>query len=181
MNPKTDEVLELYQSGANADSVMRLMIQNHKERLYWHIRKMVIDHSDADDVLQMVFVKAWKGLKNFRQEASLSTWLYRIASNESITFLNKKRKRYFIPINDIQHELQSKVDEYFGPNGDEIEAQLQKALLTLPDKQRMVFNMKYYDDLKYEEISKILGTSVGGLKASYHHAVKKIEHLIKNE
>ena len=142
---------------------------------------MVITHEDADDVTQNTLVKAWKGLHKFKEEAKLYTWLYRIATNESITFLNKKKKHFFISFNDVEHELAQALesDEYY--TGDEIQLTLQKAILSLPEKQRLVFNMRYYDELKYDEIAEILETSVGGLKASYHHAVKKIENYIKED
>ena len=142
---------------------------------------MVIDHEDADDLTQEVFLKVWKNLENFRQDAQLYTWLYRIATNECLTFLSSKKRKFFLPINDVAAELAEKIDASADISGDEIQLKLQKALLKLPDKQRLVFNMKYYDDLKYEEISEILGTSVGALKASYHLAVKKIEEFLKQD
>ena len=131
--------------------------------------------------MQNSFIKAWKGLANFRQDSKLYTWLYRIATNESLTFLQQKKKKYFLPLVDVQSQLENSLetDEYF--NGDEIQLKLQKAILKLPEKQRIVFNMKYFDDLKYNDMSEILGTSVGALKASYHHAVKKIEEMLKND
>jgi RNA polymerase sigma-70 factor (ECF subfamily) len=132
-------------------------------------------HEDADDVLQNTFVKAWKGMETFRGEAQLYTWLYRIATNESITFLNQKRNRQTVPLEDAELQLSRSLhyDAYF--SGDELQLQLQKAILSLPEKQRIVFNMKYFDDMPYENMSEILGTSVGSLKASYHHAVRKIK------
>jgi len=142
---------------------------------------MVIDHDDADDLVQEVFVKVWQNLHNFREDAQLFTWIYRIATNECLNFLRKKKNRFFIPIHDIQNELTKKLDSSPYINGDEIQMKLQKALLKLPDKQRLVFNMKYYDELKYEEIAEITDTSVGSLKASYHHAVKKIEEFLKTD
>tara|TARA_B100000809_G_scaffold146995_1_gene144520 strand:+ start:9722 stop:10150 length:429 start_codon:yes stop_codon:yes gene_type:complete len=142
---------------------------------------MVITHEDADDVTQNTLIKAWKGLHNFKEESQLYTWLYRIASNESITFLNKKKKRFFISMNDVEFELSQALESDEQYSGDEIQLTLQKAILTLPEKQRLVFNMRYYDELKYADISKILGTSEGALKASYHHAVKKIENYIKED
>jgi RNA polymerase sigma-70 factor (ECF subfamily) len=140
---------------------------------------MVIDHDDADDLVQEVFVKVWKHIKNFRQDAQLYTWIYRIATNECLNFLRKKKNRFFLPIHDVQNELSEKLDSSHYIDGDEIQLILQKALLKLPDKQRLVFNMKYFDEMKYEEISEITGTSVGSLKANYHHAVKKIETFLK--
>lgn len=175
-----DKLLELFRE-ENPNYAFNLIVQKYQERLYWHIRRMVISHEDADDLLQNTLVKAWKGLEKFKAESQLYTWLYRIATNETITFLNKKKKRFFIPIVDVENELSNSLesDEFF--TGDEIQIKLQKAILTLPEKQRLVFNMRYYEEMKYEEMSKVLDTSVGSLKASYHHAVKKIEkHLTSN-
>lgn len=139
---------------------------------------MVIDHDDADDLTQEVFIKIHKAIDNFREDSQLYTWIYRIATNECLTFLNKKKRRFFLPLEDVAKELSSKIDSAPYLSGDDIQKKLQKALLTLPDKQRLVFNMKYYDDLPYEDISQITNTSVGALKASYHHAVKKIENYL---
>ena len=150
------------------------VIAIYSEPLYWQIRKMVISHDDANDILQNTFLKAWSNVENFRGEAKLSTWLYKIAINESITFLNKERQRLNVSIDDdsfLINNLES--DEWF--DGDELKKELQKAIMQLPEKKRIIFNMKYFDDMKYEDISDILGTTVGALKASFHHAVKKIE------
>ncbi len=136
---------------------------------------MVIDHDDADDLTQEVFIKIHRAIDTFREDSQLFTWIYRIATNECLNFLNKKRRRFFLPIEDISAQLSAKVDSSDSISGDEIQKKLQKALLQLPDKQRLVFNMKYFEDLSYEDISEITNTSVGALKASYHHAVKKIE------
>ncbi|MCK5703831.1 MAG: sigma-70 family RNA polymerase sigma factor, partial [Cyclobacteriaceae bacterium] len=157
-----------------------LLVRKYQQKMYWHIRKMVIDHDDADDLVQEVFVKVWKHIGNFREDAQLYTWIYRIATNECLNFLRKKRIRLFLPIHDVQNELAEKLDSSPYIDGDEIQLKLQKALLKLPNKQRMVFNMKYFDEMKYEEISEITGTSVGSLKANYHHAVKKIEKFLKS-
>ncbi|HHU97039.1 MAG: RNA polymerase sigma factor [Bacteroidota bacterium] len=154
------------------------VVSEYSERLYWQIRKMVLVHEDADDILQDTFIKAWTNIDNFRGDSKLSTWLYRIAINESITFLNKKRKQNNVSMDDddtfLLNTLES--DTYF--DGDEAQLLLQKAILSLPEKQRLVFQMKYFKELKYEEMSDILGTSVGALKASYHHATKKIEKFL---
>src|SRR5688572_12136904 len=139
---------------------------------------MIIDHDDADDVTQEVFIKIHKHIGNFREDSLLYTWIYRIATNECLNFLQKKKRRFFLPIGDVSAELSAKLDSSPHVSGDEIQLKLQKALLKLPDKQRVVFNMKYYDDLSYEDISEITNTSVGALKASYHHAVKKIEDYL---
>ncbi|MDR1172915.1 MAG: sigma-70 family RNA polymerase sigma factor [Bacteroidales bacterium] len=171
-----DELLERFRGEGSRYDAFNRIVARYRERLYWHIRKIVIVHEDTDDVLQNTFVKAWKGLETFRGEAQLYTWLYRIATNESITFLNQKRNRQMIPLEDAEYLLSSSLhyDAYF--SGDELQFQLQKAILTLPEKQRIVFNMKYFDEMPYENMSEILGTSVGALKASYHHAVKKIKY-----
>ena len=151
------------------------VIEHYSSQLYWQIRRLVIDHDDANDVLQNTFLKAWTSIDNFRGDAKLSTWLYKIAINESITFVNKKKVMNQLSIDDddsfLVNQLES--DEWF--DGDQAQINLQKAIATLPDKQRMVFNMKYFNEMKYEEISEVLGTSVGALKASFHIAVKKIE------
>ncbi len=158
-----------------------LLVREYQERVYWHVRKMVIDHEDADDLVQEIFVKVWKNLGSFREDAKLYTWIYRIATNECLTFLKKKKRKYFVPIGDVTKELSEKLDEDVNISGDEVQLKLQKALLKLPDKQRAVFNMKYFDEMKFSEIAEVTGTSVGALKASYHHAVKKIEEFIKDD
>ncbi len=175
-----DKLLRMFRDDNSRNYAYDLIVRKYQKRLYWHIRRMVIVHEDADDVLQNTLIRAWKGLSNFKEEAKLYTWLYRIASNEVITFLNKKRKRFFITMVDVEHKLLEALesDEFY--TGDEIQLKLQKAILTLPDKQRIVFNMKYNDEMKYNEISEILETSVGALKASYHHAVKKIENYLRS-
>jgi RNA polymerase sigma-70 factor (ECF subfamily) len=173
------EILDRFANVKTRNDAFNVLVRQYQQRLYWHIRKMVLDHDDADDILQNTFIKAFKALDNFREDSKIYTWLYKIATNECITFLNNKKKRFFVPMVDVEYQLSQNLqtDAYF--SGDRIQMKLQQALLTLPDKQRLVFNMKYFDDLKYEEISEILGTSVGALKASYHHAVKKIEEFIK--
>lgn len=157
------------------------VVNQYSQQLYWQIRKMVITHSDADDVLQNVFIKVWTNLDAFRAESKLSTWLYRIAVNESITFINREKIKRNLSIDDDDSFLgdQLESDPYF--DGDEAALKLQKAILTLPEKQCLVFNMKYFDDLKYSEISEILNTSEGALKASFHHASKKIEEYLLKE
>ncbi len=157
------------------------LVKTYQEKLYWHIRKIVISHDDTDDVLQNTFIKVWNNIESFRAESGLYTWMFRIATNEALTFLSQKKRRSIFS-GSIENEylinnLES--DEYF--DGTEIQLKLQKAVLSLPDKQRVVFNMKYFDEMKYDDISKILETSVGALKASYHHAVKKIEEQLKEE
>jgi RNA polymerase sigma-70 factor (ECF subfamily) len=178
---KTDqELISEIRKGENINLAFQTIVERYKERLYWHIRKIVVDHDDADDILQNTFVKVWKNFDNFREESSLYTWLYRIATNESITFLNSKKRRNVLQLNDISDFLKDNLesDAYF--EGDEIQKKLQMAILTLPEKQRIVFNMKYFDDIKYNDMAEILETSVGALKASFHHAVKKIEDYLND-
>jgi RNA polymerase sigma factor (sigma-70 family) len=155
-----------------------LLVRAYQQRVYSHVRKMVIDHDDADDLTQEVFIKIHKAIDGFREDSQLFTWIYRIATNECLTFLNKKRRRFFLPIEDVSGKLAGKLDAMPELSGDEIQKKLQKAILTLPDKQRVVFNMKYFEELSYEDMSQITRTSVGALKASYHHAVKKIEDYL---
>lgn len=159
----------------------RELMSEYKERLYWHIRRMVINHDDADDVLQNTFVKVFRSINNFKAESSLYTWLYRIATNESITFLNSKANKYKISGEELQEYLINNLEADAFFEGDAVQLKLQKAIAALPEKQRLVFNMKYFDDLKYEEISEILNTSIGALKASYHHAVNKIEKFLTHD
>ncbi|MGO4913624.1 RNA polymerase sigma factor [Leeuwenhoekiella sp. W20_SRS_FM14] len=154
------------------------LVSEYKERLYWHIRRMVVSHEDADDVLQNTFIKVYKNLDTFNGDSQVYTWLYRIATNESLTFINKRKRTTHLSSEDFQESLITNLtsDPYF--NGDEAQLKLQQAIDTLPAKQKQVFIMKYYDELQYNEISEILGTSEGALKASYHHAVKKITDYV---
>ncbi|MFZ5972498.1 MAG: RNA polymerase sigma factor [Bacteroidota bacterium] len=155
-----------------------MLVRQYQQRVYWHVRKMVIDHDDADDLTQEIFIKIHKAIDQFREDALLFTWIYRIATNECLSFLQKKRRRFFLPLEDVGAELARKIDEGHLISGEDIQKKLQKALLKLPDKQRLVFNMKYFDEMPYEQIADITSTSVGALKASYHHAVKKIEEFL---
>lgn len=172
------ELLEKIRNPETRDYGFNMLVRTYQQKVYWHIRKMVIDHDDADDLTQEVFIKIHKYINNFREDSQLYTWIYRISTNECLSFLQRKKRRFFLPIGDVSKELASKLDSAVYISGDEIQLKLQKALLTLPDKQRMVFNMKYFDDMTYEAISEITGTSVGALKASFHHAVKKIEEFL---
>jgi RNA polymerase sigma-70 factor (ECF subfamily) len=175
-----EAVLKSLQSGDpdRQRKAFEQLVRYYSERLYWHIRKMVMSHDDANDILQNTFTKAWMSIDGFRGESKLSSWLYRIAINESITFLNKQRSYLSFSLDDeevyLNNQLES--DEYF--DGDAAQKKLQQAILTLPDKQRQVFNMRYFDEMPYEEMSGALETSVGALKASYHHATKKIEEFL---
>lgn len=163
------------------EASFRTLISTHKERLYWHIRKIVLSHEDTDDVLQNTFVKVFRHIDGFKGDSKLFSWMYRIATNEAISYLNKKAKHASTDIQSFgeQRAQNLEADAYF--DGDEIQLQLQRAIAKLPQKQQLVFNMRYFDELKYDDMSDILETSVGALKASYHHARKKIELYLTNE
>ncbi len=171
----------MYRNSDTQNYAFNLIVRKYQERIYWHIRKIVINHDDADDVVQNTFLKVWGGLQNFREDSQLYTWLYRIATNEALTFLKRKRTKYFLPIIDVEQQLSNSLETepYF--DGNELQLKLQKAIIRLPEKQRLVFNMKYFEEMKYEDMSEVLGTSVGALKASFHHAMKKIEKFLEED
>lgn len=175
------EILEKFLNTKTRDEAFNLLLNKYQQKIYWHIRRLVIDHDDADDLVQDTFIKVWKNLDKFRSDSQLYTWIYRIATNESITFLNKKKQRNNTPLDEVSAELAETLIASSHFNGDKVQLKLQQALLTLPEKQRLIFNMKYFDDLKYDEIAEITGTSVGALKASFHIAVKKVEIFMLNE
>ncbi len=174
------ELLHQFREAATKESAYTAIIRKYQEKLYWHIRRMVVDHDDANDVLQNVFIRVWNGLENFREDSQLYTWLYRIATNESLTFIESAKKRSAVSLSDVESGLSNKIkaDQNFDAN--KLEWKLQLAIQQLPEKQRVVFTLRYYDEMPYEEMSRVLETSEGALKASYHHAVKKIEDYIKN-
>ena len=180
MQAEDSEILKKFADPKTRNEAFNLLLEKYQQKIYWHIRRLVVNHDDADDLVQEVFIKVWKNLAEFRSDSQLYTWLYRIATNESITFLNRQKLKNNVSLDEVGYDLADTLagSTYF--DGDKAQMKLQKALLTLPEKQRLVFNMKYFDDLKYDEISAILGTSVGGLKASFHLAVKKIEHYLLN-
>ena len=179
----TDETVLIEQliNVQTREKAFRELISLYKERLYWHVRKIVISHDDTDDVLQNTFIKIYKNISKFNQESKLFSWMYRIATNEAITFINKRNKERNIDISEVQEQIVSTLESDIYFSGEEIQEILQKAIASLPQKQQLVFNMKYFDNIKYTQISEILGTSVGALKASYFHAVKKIESYIKKQ
>ncbi len=154
------------------------LVRRYQQRLYHHVRRLVIDHDDADDVLQNTFLKAWRHIDSFRADSQLHTWLYRIATNESLSFLQSKNKRAHSDVADIQDDLRHSLTNSPHIQADTIEMKLQQAILTLPDRQRTVFHLRYYDEMPYEDMSQILEVTTGSLKASYHHAVKKIEAFL---
>jgi RNA polymerase sigma-70 factor (ECF subfamily) len=176
-----EELLEMFHAGDNPDYAFNLIVRKHQQSVYWHIRRLVISHEDANDILQDVFVKAWKALGSFRGDSGLFTWLYRIATNEALSFLKRKKTRFLLPLVDLEKQLSETLEADVHYEGDAIEKKIQKAILSLPEKQRVVFNLRYYDEMKYEDMSRVLDTSEGALKASYHHAVRKIEKYISGD
>jgi RNA polymerase sigma factor (sigma-70 family) len=176
-----EEILSKFKNPRTQNEAFNILLNQYQTRIYWHIRRMVVNADDADDLTQDVFVKIWKNLANFRQDAQLYTWMYKIASNEALSFLRKQKLRMTLSLESQEYYLSDSLKDGMHMGADKIEFKLQQALLTLPKKQLLVFNMKYFDDMPYEEMSKITGTSVGALKASYHHAVKKVEEFLKND
>lgn len=177
------EIIQAFEVPESRELAFSHLVSKYQERLYWHCRRLLISHEDADDALQNTFIKVWTKLDNFRSESSLYTWLFRIATNESLTLLrsNKKHPKEGASDGEYENRLadQIEADPYF--DGDDAQLKLQKAILSLPEKQRLVFNMKYYEEMKYKDMAEVLETSEGALKASYHHAVKKIESFVKGE
>jgi RNA polymerase sigma-70 factor (ECF subfamily) len=174
------ELLIQFRDPVTKERAYTSIIKKYQEKLYWHIRRMVVDHDDANDVLQNVFIRVWKGLENFREDSQLYTWLYRIATNECLTFLEQQKKRTTVSLSDVETGLTDKIkaDQNFDAN--KLEWKLQLGIQQLPEKQRIVFQLRYYDEMPYEEMSRVLDTSEGAIKARYHHAVKKIQDYITN-
>ena len=173
-------ILRQLRQPATASAAFSVLVKEYTEPLYWHLRRLVLDHDDANDLLQNTFIKAWVNIDSFQGNSKISTWLYRIATNEALTFLKKQSANEMVSLDDDDSSaVQLEADEYF--DGDDVQQRLQEALQTLPPKQRLVFNMKYYDEMKYEDMSEILHTSVGALKASYHLAVKKIASFFEED
>jgi RNA polymerase sigma-70 factor (ECF subfamily) len=175
------DILRLIRKPETKDRGFRILIEQYQRRIYQVIRRMVLIHEDADDLTQNTFIKAYRHLDKFREDSGLYTWIYRIAVNETLSFLEKKKKRFFFSVDDHQEKLESYIDQPGSLDGNEIEKKLAKALLTLPEKQRLVFHLKYQEEMTYEQMAEVTGTSTGALKASYHHAVKKIEEYLKSE
>ena len=178
-NYNEKEIIALLQEPTRQREAFECIVKEYSEQLYWQIRRLVFSHDDANDILQNTFIKAWTNIDYFRGDAKMSTWLYRIALNECLTFLNKQRAANQLSIDEADKELLNKLesDTYF--DGDDTQKIFLQAIHTLPEKQQIVFNLKYFKEMKYEEISEIVGTSIGALKASYHHAVKKIEAFLE--
>ena len=176
-----EELLFQFKQPATKERGFTGIIKKYQERLYWHVRRLVIEHEDANDVLQNTFIKIWNGLDNFREDSKLFTWLYRIATNECLTYLEQQKKKSSVSLDEIEAGLSNKVKASDNFDANKLEWKLQLAIQQLPEKQRLVFNLRYYDEMPYEEMSKILETSEGALKASYHHAAKKIEEFLTNQ
>ncbi|MBK7626473.1 MAG: RNA polymerase sigma factor [Bacteroidales bacterium] len=174
-----DNIADLLKTDLNKG--FRLLVEKYSSKLYWHIRRLVILHEDADDALQNTFINAWRSIGDFRSESSLYTWLYTIATNEALTLINKRKRNSAISIDDLGSYFENSHEGNTWFDGDEAQIKLQNAILKLPDKQRIVFNLKYFDEMTYEDMSKVLKTSEGALKASYHHAVKKIEKILEED
>ncbi|MDI3318536.1 RNA polymerase sigma factor [Pinibacter soli] len=175
-----NELLLQFHNPETREKAFAAIIKKYQEKLYWHIRRMVVEHEDANDVLQNVFIRIWKGLDNFREDSQLYTWLYRIATNECLSFLELQKKKATVSFDDVESSLSNRIKADKGFDANKLEWKLQLAIQQLPEKQRVVFNLRYYDEMPYEEMSRVLETSEGALKASYHHAVKKIEDYILN-
>jgi RNA polymerase sigma-70 factor (ECF subfamily) len=174
------ELLLQFKNESTREKAYTSIIKKYQEKLYWHIRRMVVDHEDANDVLQNMFIKVWKNMENFREDSQLYTWLYRIATNESLSFLEQQKKRSSASLSDEEGYLSNKLVADRDFDGKKLEWKLQLAIQQLPEKQKAVFNLRYFEEMPYEEMSRVLETSEGALKASYHHAVKKIEDYILN-
>ncbi|HLU17199.1 MAG TPA: sigma-70 family RNA polymerase sigma factor [Edaphocola sp.] len=180
--PEDDkELLMAFREEATRERAFAKIIKKYQERLYWHVRRLVVNHEDANDVLQNVFIKVWSYLDNFREESNLYTWMYRIATNETLTFLEKEKRRSALSFSDHETGLANKLTAERGFDANKLEWRLQQAIQSLPEKQRIVFSLRYYDEMPYEQMSQVLETSVGALKASYHHAVKKVEEFLKQD
>lgn len=175
-----NELLSLFRSSETKEKAFAQIVNRYKEKLYWNIRRLVIVHEDADDVLQNTFIKAWKGLGNFREDSKLYTWLYRIATNESLTHLEKLKRTRSESLSGEENYMANRIraDEYF--DSKKLEWKLQLAIQNLPEQQRIVFNLRYFDEMPYKEMSEVLKVTEGSLKASYHHAAKKIEDYLLN-
>lgn len=177
---KDEKLLQICLDDNTANYGFNLLVRKYQEQVYQHIRRILIVHDDTDDAVQETFIKVWKNISKFRSDAKLYTWIYRIATNEALQILKKRKRKFFLPIVDYEEQLAHTLEQDEALSGDQIQLKLQKAILTLPEKQRLVFNLKYFEEMKYTDMSEILGTSEGALKASYHIAVKKIEEILKS-
>jgi len=175
-NRSDNEVLQLLEKDINKG--FSLLVEKYSSKLYWHIRRLVILHEDADDALQNTFINVWRNIGEFRNESALYTWLYAIATNEALSLINRRKRNAAVSLDDLGSYFSGSMEGSTWFDGDEAQVKLQNAILQLPDKQRIVFDLKYFEEMSYEDMSKVLKTSEGALKASYHHAVKKIEKIL---
>ncbi len=173
-----EELIKRFKESDNPGHIFGLIVRKYQQQVYWHVRRLLTSHEDSNDITQNVFVKAWTALPNFRGESALYTWLYRIATNEALSFLSRNKSRYLVSIDDETANLGTQLKACSHFDGNKLQKEIQKAIMSLPEKQRVVFNLRYFNEMKYEEMSEILDTSVGALKASYHHAAKKIEKFL---
>ncbi|NCI47582.1 RNA polymerase sigma factor [Sediminibacterium soli] len=180
MHADDRELLVAFRQEASKERAFTAIIKKYQEKLYWHVRRMVVDHDDANDVLQNMFIKVWNGLENFREDSQLYTWLYRIATNEALSFLEQQKRKSTVPLDEVAAGLSNKVKADSNFDSNRLEWKLQLAIQQLPEKQRVVFNLRYFDEMPYQQMSQVLDTSEGALKASYHHAAKKIEDFLRN-
>ena len=171
-------LLDKIRNPASREEGFSALVRCYHKRIYWLVRRLVVDHDDANDITQDIFIKVHQHLDGFREDSRLFTWIYRIATNESLGFLRRKRRRFLVPLGDVENELAGLIESGQGLSGTELEKRLQLAILELPEKQRLVFNLRYFDDMPYEQMAEVTGTSEGALKASYHHAVRKIERKL---
>lgn len=174
-------LLASFRDERSRDTAFTQLVRKYQERLYWHIRRMVVTHDDTNDVLQNMFIKVWRNLETFKEKSSLYTWLYRIATNEALTWIEQQKRRSSVSLSDNEESFANRVASQQDFDGNKAEWKLQQAIQTLPEKQRLVFNLRYYDEMPYEEMAQVLDTSAGALKASYHHAVKKVEAFLKGD
>lgn len=174
-----NQLLAFFRDEDTRESAFTAIVKKYQQKLYWHIRRMVVAHEDSNDILQHVFIKMWHNLEDFRGEANLYTWLYRIATNETLTWLEKEKRRRSVSLDTEEGLLADKLEAQRGFDANKLEWKLQQAIQSLPEKQRIVFSLRYYDEMPYEEMARVLNTSEGALKASYHHAVKKVESFIR--
>lgn len=173
-------LLTLFRQEDTRESAFTAIVRKYQQKLYWHVRRMVVEHEDSNDILQQVFIKMWNSLEDFRGDANLYTWLYRIATNETLTWLEKEKRRKAVSLDSDEGLMTERLEAQQGFDSNKLEWKLQQAIQSLPEKQRVVFSLRYYDEMPYEEMASVLNTSEGALKASYHHAVKKVETFIKN-
>lgn len=173
-------LLTLFRQEDTREAAFTAIVRKYQQKLYWHVRRMVVEHEDSNDILQQVFIKMWNSLEDFRGDANLYTWLYRIATNETLTWLEKEKRRKAVSLDSDEGLMTERLEAQQGFDSNKLEWKLQQAIQALPEKQRVVFSLRYYDEMPYEEMASVLNTSEGALKASYHHAVKKVETFIKN-